>query len=169
MLSPKADSSRKLPRDIESDGAAEKMDSYGPNTILQTFLAFISPATPEHMSVSTSPQFILSNPDLRPALLYVHIDVAEHEDDLQPSSWPWLTVQSTSLAVSTDELRLTMADGLLDPRLHDSMEGRSNSSLQYFEDYLQPIGGLINNQMHSTTTFATLDTQDSDNRTSIQN
>lgn len=167
--SPKADSSRELPRDVESEGVAEKMDGYGPNTTSQAFSAFVSPATPESTSVSISPRFVLSNPDPRPASPYVHIDVAEHEDDLQPPSWPWLAVQSTSSPVSTDELRLTMADGLLDPRLRDSMEGGSNSSLRDFEDYSRPIGGLINNRMHSTTTFGTVDTQDFDNGTSVQN
>jgi hypothetical protein len=34
------------------------------------------------------------------------------------------------------------ADGLLDPRLRDPVEGRSNSSLRDFEDYSRPIGGV---------------------------
>lgn len=167
--SPKADSSRELPRDIESEGATEKTNSYGPNTTSQAFSAFVSPATPEPASVSTSPRFVLSNPDPRPPSPYVHVDVAEHEDDLQPPSWPWLTVQSTSPLAPTDELRLATADGLLDPRLRDPVEGRSNSSLRDFEDYSRPIGGLINNRMHSTTTFCTIDTQDYDNGTGLQN
>jgi hypothetical protein len=140
--SPTADSSRELPRDIESEGAAEKMNAFGPNTTSQVFSAFVSPATPEPASVPTSPRFVLSNPDPRPRSPYIHVDVAEHEDGLQPPSWPWLTVESTSPPAPADELRLTTADGLLDPRLRDPVEGRSNSSLRDFEDYSRPIGGV---------------------------
>ncbi|KAG1762987.1 hypothetical protein EV702DRAFT_1159821 [Suillus placidus] len=167
--SPKADSSRELPRDIESAGAAEKMNAHRPNTTSQTFSAFVSPATPEPASVPTSPRFVLSNPDPRHPSPYIHVDVAEHVDGLQPPSWPWLPVQATSSTAPTDESRLTTADGLLDPRLRDPVEGRSNSSLRDFEDYSRPIGGLINNRMLSTTTFGTIDTQDFDNGTGVQN
>lgn len=167
--SPKADSSRELPRDIESEGATEKMGAYEPNTTSQAFSAFVSPATPEPTSVSTSPRFVLSNPDPRPPSPYVHVDMTEHEDGLQPPSWPWIAVQSSSPPAPTDESRLATADGLLDPRLRDPVEGRSNSSLRDFEDYSRPIGGLINNRMHSTTTFCTIDSQDFDNGTGVQN
>lgn len=167
--SPKADSSRELPRDMESEGTTEKMDAYGLNTTSQAFSAFVSPATPEPASVSTSPRFVLSNPDPRPPSPYVHVDVTEHEDGLQPPSWPWITVQSSSPPAPTHESHLATADGLLDPRLRDPVEGRSNSSLRDFEDYSRPIGGLINNRMHSTTTFCTIDTQDFDNGTAVQN
>lgn len=163
--SPKAGSSRELPRDIESEGAAEKINAYGPDI----FSAYVSPATPEPASMSTSPRFVLSNPDPWLSSPYVHADVAEHEDGLQPPSWPWLSVPSTSSPVPADESRLTTADGLLDPRLRDSCEGRSNSSLRDFEDYSRPIGGLINNRLHSTTTFGTIDTHEFDNGTSVQN
>ncbi|KAG2129649.1 uncharacterized protein EDB93DRAFT_113143 [Suillus bovinus] len=136
--SPKTDSSRELPRDVESEGAAEKMNAHDPNI----FSAFVSPATPEPAPMPTSPRFVLSNPDPWLSSPYVHADVAEHEDNLQPPSWPWLTVPATFSPAPTDESRLAMADGLLDPRLRDSVEGRSNSSLRDFEDYSRPIGGL---------------------------
>lgn len=167
--SPKADSSRELPRDIESEGATEKMNAYGPNATSQVFSAFVSPATPEPAFVPTSPRFVLSNPDPRPRSPYIHVDVAEHEDGLQPPSWPWLIVESASSPAPADGSRLTTTDGLLDPRLLDPVEGRSNSSLRDFEDYSRPIGGLINNRMHSTTTFGTIDSQDIDDGTGVQN
>lgn len=174
--SPKTDFFRELPRDMENEGAAEKMNTYGPNTSPHTFSAVVSPATPEPASVPTSPRFVLSNPDPRPASPYVHVDMGEHEDGLQPPTWPWLTGRSTLLPpfglhspAPTDESRLTTADGLLDPRLRDPVEGRSNSSLRDFEDYSRPIGGLINNRMHSTTTFGTDDIQDFDSVASMPN
>ncbi|KIJ63832.1 hypothetical protein HYDPIDRAFT_112805 [Hydnomerulius pinastri MD-312] len=54
--------------------------------------------------------------------------------------------------VPTEELRL---EGLLHPRLR--VEGNSDRSLRDFEDYSRPIGGLVNNRMYSTTTFGTVD------------
>ncbi|KAG2351636.1 hypothetical protein BDR07DRAFT_1047636 [Suillus spraguei] len=49
-----------------------------------------------------------------------------------------------------------------------TLEGRSNTSLRDFEDYSWPIRGLINNRMHSITTFGTIDTQNSNNRTACK-
>ncbi|KAG0698894.1 hypothetical protein DFH29DRAFT_1002434 [Suillus ampliporus] len=176
--SPKADSSKELPKNVESEGSAEKTNSYPPgsHTPPQTFSAIVSPATPEPVSASTSPRFVLSNPDPQHPLPYVHVDMGGHADGLQPPAWPWLTVQATTLPpfglpspAPTDESRVSTADGLLDPRLRDPVEGRSNGSLRDFEDYSRPIGGLINNRMHSTTTFGTVDSQDIDNGTNAPN
>ncbi|KAG1733384.1 uncharacterized protein EDB91DRAFT_643847 [Suillus paluster] len=164
--SPKADSSRELPRHSENEGEAEKM----------AFSTVVSPATPPPDSVPTSPRFVLSNPDPQHSSPYAHVPIGGREDGLQPPAWPWLTVQATTLPpfglpspAPTDESRVSTADGLLDPRLRDPVEGRSNASLRDFEDYSRPIGGLMTNRMHSTTTFGTIDTQDIDNGTYTPN
>ncbi|KIK37101.1 hypothetical protein CY34DRAFT_476533 [Suillus luteus UH-Slu-Lm8-n1] len=161
-------------RDVESEGCDEK--SAGAKEV---FSAFVSPATPEPVfgafatptpesaPLPTTPRFVLSNPDPRPSSPYIGDG---------HGLWPWVTVESPSAPgpatttalgdelhlTTADGLRLATTDGLLDPRLRDPVEGRSNSSLRDFEDYSRPIGGLINNRMQSTTTFGTVDTQDFD-------
>lgn len=163
--SPRA-GSEGLPRDVESEGCDEK------STSVQVFSAFVSPATPEPAPLAPllSPRFILSNPDPRTRSPYIANPdprprspyiVAEHEEGLRP----WLTVDLASGSGSAPAPVFgETADGLLDPRLRDPVEGRSNSSLRDFEDYSRPIGGLINNRdrMHSTTTFGTIETHDFD-------
>jgi hypothetical protein len=67
-----------------------------------------------------------------------------------PGSGPLTLPPPPSPVVMTDSL--PVPDGLLDPRLE------SLASLADHEDYSRPIGGVVNNKMHSTTTF---DTQDS--------
>ncbi|OAX34257.1 hypothetical protein K503DRAFT_803736 [Rhizopogon vinicolor AM-OR11-026] len=166
--SPKASSLR----DLESEGMSEKRNSGAPgqHTSPQAFSAVLSPATPplEPTSLPTSPRFVLSNPDPQPHSPYVNIDaqgaLQGHEDGLQPPTWPWLGHAPTNTLppspAHTLESRSSAAEGLLDPRLRENVEGRSNASLRDFEDYSRPIGGLVNNRMHSTTTFGTADSLD---------
>ncbi|KAI0937725.1 hypothetical protein AcV7_003680 [Taiwanofungus camphoratus] len=56
-------------------------------------------------------------------------------------------------------------EGLLDPRLGQlgplGMQSQGAISFRDDMDYSRPIHGLVNNRQHSTTTFQTVDTQDS--------
>jgi hypothetical protein len=69
-----------------------------------------------------------------------------HEDGLRPPTWPWLGHAQTNMQppspAPTLGSRITTAEGLLDPRLCENAEGRSNASLRDFEDYSRPIGGV---------------------------
>ncbi|KAG1762526.1 hypothetical protein EDD22DRAFT_567083 [Suillus occidentalis] len=117
-------------------------------------LAFGASATPESafgVPTPEPPRFVLSNPDPRPGSPYI---VVGREDGVRT----WLTVEAPSAPApvpgdgmhlaTAEEMHLTTADGmhlattdgLLDPRLRDPVEGRSNSSLRDFEDYSRPIG-----------------------------
>jgi len=148
--SPKANSFR----DLESEGASEKRNSDAPglHSSPQTFSAVLSPATPppEPVSVPTSPRFILSNPDPQPPSPHVNVDaegaLQGREDDLRPPTWPWLGHTQTNMLppspAPTFGSRISAAEGLLDPRLRENVEGRSNASLRDFEDYSRPIGGV---------------------------
>ena len=140
-----------LSRDIESEGGSEKRnsDASGPQ---RAFSAFLSPATPspEPVHVPISPRFVLSNPDPQPHSPDVRVDaegaLQGHEGGLRPPAWLWGGHRHANLLppspALTLESRITTADGLLNPRLCETIEGRSNASLRDFEDYSRPIGGV---------------------------
>ncbi|KAL4068482.1 hypothetical protein V8B97DRAFT_1918604 [Scleroderma yunnanense] len=124
-------------------------------------------------SVTVAPRsYVLSNPDPRPPSLYsstrdplpsvllgeggfVPSDVTLYDplDPMLPPVVPYAGRASVPSPAPTEASRLP--EGLLHPRLQ--IDGRSVTSFRDFEDYSRPIGGLVNNRMHSTTTFGTLD------------
>ncbi|KAL4253696.1 hypothetical protein ABKN59_003701 [Abortiporus biennis] len=81
---------------------------------------------------------------------------------------PWSThLQMDMTSPSLTDVSTHAPEGLLDPRLglRLGQQGMSSSAAISFRDdvdYSRPIGGLVNNRAHSTSTFKTVESQDSE-------
>ncbi|OBZ77959.1 hypothetical protein A0H81_02077 [Grifola frondosa] len=101
-------------------------------------------------------------------LLWASGDIPEDEVHTGAPAWsnlgPYLSVPDMPSPALTEGSYVP--EGLLDPRLglrlgSKGMQSSGTISFKDDMDYSRPIGGLVNNRQHSSTTFQSLDTHDS--------